>query len=100
MQEVKGLYPSKVQPTHIWWKHLSHTINFNTAIKEDNDPISAKSIAQTLSSYLEYTFHLSNFLIIGFCNSWANVIFTSTLILLISITPEPVFLTKKYTHTC
>ena len=58
-------------------------------LKEDNEPISAKSAAQILSLnlLLSETFLLSNFLITSLCNSWANTLFT--------VAPDPVFLSKN-----
>ena len=62
---------------------------------EDNDPISAKSAAQTLSLNLTKTFHLLNFLITGICKSSASSSFKLTPTFVFTIARDPVFLWKN-----
>ena len=48
---------------------ITHNKYLPPQFSKDNDPISAKSVVQILSSNLIYTFLLLNFLITGLCNS-------------------------------
>ena len=58
-----------------------------------NNCISAKSEPQMLSIKGECTFHFSNFLVIGLCNSSANSLFCIVLFL---TAPHTLFYQKNY----
>ena len=62
---------------------------------EDGDSISAKSAAQILPLNLAQTFLHLSFLVIGLCNSSGSCSFTLTPALLVTIAPDPVFLSKN-----
>ena len=63
---------------------IPHNKYFTPRLKEDNDPISAKSAPKILSLNLDFL--LLNFLITGFCNFWASSSF--------ALAPDYVFLSK------